>query len=121
MIVRETPGAALVDGRDGLGGVVAEFSMELAIRKAREVGGLVEAVMRHLFSITWGFFDIIFWKGLWDGYDHLAGSGLMQSLGTTVVGLAILSTTRTMKSATSMPVSSNTEGRGRLIPEFSVP
>ena len=89
--------------------------------KAREVGGVVEAVMRHLFSITWGFFDIIFWKGLWDGYDHLAGSGLMQSLGTTVVGLAILSTTRTMKSATSMPVSSNTEGRGRLIPEFSVP
>ena len=73
-------------------------------QKAREVGGLVEGVMRHLFSITWGFFDIIFWKGLWDGYDHLAGFGLLQSTVTTVVGLSILSTTRTMKAATSMPV-----------------
>ena len=38
MVLHETPGAALVDGRDGLGGVVAEFCMELAISKARRVG-----------------------------------------------------------------------------------
>ena len=37
-MVRETPAAALVDGKDGLGGVVAEYSMKLAIKKAKEVG-----------------------------------------------------------------------------------
>ena len=53
VIVRETPGAALVDGRDGLGGVVAEFSMELAIRKAREVGvGWVTARNSNHFGIA---------------------------------------------------------------------
>ena len=72
--------------------------------KAQEFGGMFHTVSRHLFSITWGFADIIFWKGLWDGYDHLAGFGLRQSMVTTLVGLAILSTTRTMKAATSMPV-----------------
>ena len=73
-------------------------------QKAREVGGVVQTVMRHLFSITWGFADIIFWKGLWDGYDHLAGFGAKQSMVTTVVGLTILTSTRTIKAATSMPV-----------------
>ena len=49
----ETPGAALVDGKDGLGGVVAEFSMELAIKKAREVGvGWVTAKNSNHFGIA---------------------------------------------------------------------
>ena len=53
VIERETPGAALVDGRDGLGGLVAEFSMELAIRKAREVGvGWVTAKNSNHFVIA---------------------------------------------------------------------
>ena len=53
VIEREAPGAALVDGRDGLGGVVAEFSMELAIRKAREVGvGWVTAKNSNHFGIA---------------------------------------------------------------------
>ena len=42
-----------MDGRDGLGGVVAEFSMELAIRKAREVGvGWVTARNSNHFGIA---------------------------------------------------------------------
>ena len=73
-------------------------------QKAREVGGLVQTALRHMFSITWGFADIIFWKGLWDGYDHLAGFGVKQSMVTVVVGLSILTITRTIKAATSMPV-----------------
>ena len=53
VIERETKGAALVDGRDGLGGLVAEFSMELAIRKAREVGvGWVTAKNSNHFGIA---------------------------------------------------------------------
>ena len=38
VILNETSAAALVDGRDGLGGVVAEFSMDLAIKKAKASG-----------------------------------------------------------------------------------
>ncbi len=37
-IVRETPGTALVDGNDGIGQVVGVRAMEIAIRKAKEVG-----------------------------------------------------------------------------------
>ena len=37
-ILRETPGTALVDGDDGSGQVVGVRAMEIAIRKAKEVG-----------------------------------------------------------------------------------
>ena len=84
--------------------IIDLFHCDLSLR-ARELGGLLQTVLRHLFSITWGFADIIFWKGLWDGYDHLAGFGVKQSMVTFVVGLSILTTTRTIKAATSMPVS----------------
>ena len=60
VIERETPGAALVDGRDGLGGVVAEFSMELAIKKAREVGvGWVTAKNSNHFGIAGEFTETV--------------------------------------------------------------
>ena len=36
--VRETPAAAFVDGKAGLGAVVGQFSMEIAIQKARGRG-----------------------------------------------------------------------------------
>ena len=42
-----------MDGRDGLGGVVAQFSMELAIKKAKEVGvGWVTASNSNHFGIA---------------------------------------------------------------------
>jgi len=37
-IIRETPGTALVDGHNALGAVVGNFSMQLAIEKARNTG-----------------------------------------------------------------------------------
>jgi LDH2 family malate/lactate/ureidoglycolate dehydrogenase len=43
-IVRETPATALMDGDSGLGLVVGYRAMELAIRKAKEVGGAFVAV-----------------------------------------------------------------------------
>merc|ERR1712059_61692 len=55
-------------------------------------------------GISWGIFDIIFWKGIWDGTDHLAGCGLWQALTTASLGLIILCLTRRLKSAVSMPV-----------------
>jgi LDH2 family malate/lactate/ureidoglycolate dehydrogenase len=45
-ILHELPATALVDGDDGLGPVVAKFSMELAIEKARKVGAGLVSVRR---------------------------------------------------------------------------
>lgn len=38
LIVQQTPATALVDGRNGLGPVVGNFCMELALKKAKETG-----------------------------------------------------------------------------------
>ena len=38
LIVKESVSTAVVDGRNGLGPVVGNFSMELAIKKAKETG-----------------------------------------------------------------------------------
>ena len=66
----ETPGAALVDGRDGLGGVVAEFCMELAISKARRVGvAWVTARNSNHFGIA-GHYSLMAGElGCWRGCD----------------------------------------------------
>lgn len=43
-ILKETPATAWVDGNNGLGVVVSNFCMELAIKKAKQVGiGLISA------------------------------------------------------------------------------
>ena len=70
MVVTETPGAALVDGRDGLGGVVAEFCMELAISKARRVGvAWVTARNSNHFGIA-GHYSLMAGElGCWRGRD----------------------------------------------------
>ena len=46
--------------------------------RAGEVGSLRQNVLRHLFSLLWGFSDILFWKGIWDQIDHTAGYGTTQ-------------------------------------------
>ena len=70
VVVHETPGAALVDGRDGLGGVVAEFCMELAISKARRVGvAWVTARNSNHFGIA-GHYSLMAGElGCWRGRD----------------------------------------------------
>ena len=71
---------------------------------AGEVGSVKHSVMRHAFSLVWGVADIFLWKGLWDGVDHWFGHGIPQAITTFSLGLLILSITRSMKSALSMPV-----------------
>lgn len=52
-VVYETPSTAVVDGDSGLGLVVAPFSMEVAIRKARAVGtGWVSVMNSNHFGIA---------------------------------------------------------------------
>jgi len=52
-VVRETAAAAFVDGSAGLGAVVGQFSMQLAIQKARETGvGWVSAKNSNHFGIA---------------------------------------------------------------------
>ena len=45
---------------------------------AGEVGSLRHNNVRHMFSLLWGFSDILFWKGIWDQIDHTAGYGSTQ-------------------------------------------
>ena len=53
LVVTETAAAALVDGQAGLGGVVGEFCMKLAIEKARNSGvGWVTARNSNHFGIA---------------------------------------------------------------------
>ena len=53
VILNETVAAGFVDGQDGLGGVVSQFCMELAIRKAKEAGiGWVTAKNSNHFGIA---------------------------------------------------------------------
>ena len=48
-IVKETVATALVDGNNGLGAVVGNYSMELAMKKAKDVGiGWVAARSNNL-------------------------------------------------------------------------
>lgn len=45
-IVKESPALALIDGHNGLGSVVAQKSMELAIKKAK-ISGIGTVIVRH--------------------------------------------------------------------------
>lgn len=45
-IVKETPALALVDGHNGLGSVIAQKSMELAVQKAK-ISGVGTVIVRH--------------------------------------------------------------------------
>ncbi len=58
-VVTEGPSHALVDGDEGLGQVVGRFSMELAIRKAREMGiGVVVARNSNHYGIA-GYYSLM--------------------------------------------------------------
>jgi len=75
---------------------------------AGDVGTVKHSILRHVFSIIWGFGDVIMWKGLWDGVDHWfgleEGNGATIATVTLLIGLTILTLSRTMKAALSMPI-----------------
>jgi hypothetical protein len=72
---------------------------------AGDVGTVKHSIIRHVFSVIWGIADVIMWKGVGDGVDHMFGHGLSQSVVTFTIGLIILMGSRSLKSALSMPVS----------------
>ncbi|MDR1766395.1 MAG: Ldh family oxidoreductase [Lachnospiraceae bacterium] len=52
-VVHETPVSAVVDGNDGMGQLIGHFSMELAIKKAKESGvGIVSARNSNHYGIA---------------------------------------------------------------------
>lgn len=52
-VKKETVATALVDGCNGFGAVVGKFSMDLAIKKARDVGiGMVVAYCKSIIDIV---------------------------------------------------------------------
>ena len=70
-----------------------------------QIGTWRHVTVRNLYSIVYGILDILLWKGVWDGYDEWAGHGEWQATSTLVMGLMVLTLTRTVKTAWSMPVS----------------
>ena len=54
--------------------------------------------------MVWGSADILFWKGVWDGYAYLTNYEVEMFVVSLVVGLVVLTTTRTVKSSLSSPV-----------------
>lgn len=77
--------------------------------QAGKIGGVGHKVVRLVFSISWGCADILMWRGLWEGYDYWAGVGLNQSAVSTVLGLAILSSSSSLRSAQSSPIGVNVD------------
>jgi len=52
-ILKETPATAWVDGQNGLGAVIGNFCIDLAIQKAKTVGvGWVTAKSKYLYKLT---------------------------------------------------------------------
>lgn len=48
-ILKESPATAWVDGQNGLGAVVGDFCMDLAIQKAKNIGVGVVTAKRRVF------------------------------------------------------------------------
>ena len=59
---------------------------------------------RYLFSLVWGSADILFWKGVWDGYAYLTNYQVEMFMVSAVIGLTVLTSSRTVKSSLSTPV-----------------
>ena len=51
------------------------------------------------------------WRGLWEGYDYWAGVDLTQSAVSTVLVLAILSSSFSLRSVQSSPMGVNVDSR----------
>ena len=97
----------LLQGEPGLTNILA-LLVGLTINSGK-VGGLGHKVVRLVFSLSWGCADILMWRGLWEGYDYWAGEGLTQSAVSTVLGLAILSSSFSLRSAQSSPLGVNVD------------
>jgi len=67
-------------------------------------GSLKFAVLSKCFSSAWAVFDILLWKGLWDGLDEKAGKHWITASSSLAIGVTFLSATRCLKSALSVPV-----------------
>ena len=90
LILKETAAAGFVDGQDGLGGVVAQFSMELAIKKAKEVGvGWVTARNSNHYGIAGHYSMMAQREGLL-GFSFTNGSPWVTA--TRSAGARVMST-----------------------------
>lgn len=95
-ILHELPATALVDGDDGLGPVVAKYSMELAIQKAKKVGaGLVSVRRSNHFGIA-GYYSMMALKEGMIGFATTNAVSLVTPtfgakamLGTNPISLAV--------------------------------
>ena len=90
VVDNETAAAALVDGRDGLGGVVGEFAMKLAIEKAKTAGvGWVTARNSNHFGIA-GHYSMMAEKEGLIGFSFTNGSSWVTA--TRSAGARVMST-----------------------------
>ena len=67
----------------------------------------------------WGFVDIIFWRGVWDGFNEIFGISYQASLVTLLGGTFILICLKSLKSASAAPVGVVMEDKSNLCSAIS--
>ena len=57
-----------------------------------------------MYSLSWGFVDIYFWKGTWDGVNCIFGKSYIVACVTFFGAMSALICVKSLKSASSLPV-----------------
>jgi LDH2 family malate/lactate/ureidoglycolate dehydrogenase len=118
-ILKETPSTAWVDGQNGLGAVVGNFCMDLAIEKAKNVGvGWVVAKSNSNSLLIFGIIEEFYSQILIIGSNHygIAGWYTIRAMNQGLIGLSMTNTSPLM-----CPTRSIEAGLGTNPISFSAP
>ena len=80
---------------------MGNFNATSCASSVRRTGRFV--FVSRLFSIFWGFVDIYYWKAVWDGVDCIFGKSIYTGTGTLILGMLVLASFKSLKSASSVP------------------
>jgi len=76
---------------------------------AGNVGTIRHTLTARVFSVVWGFLDLLLWKGVWDGTDYVVGDRWHLAIVTVGLTIAILTLTRTCRTAISFPIGTSVD------------
>lgn len=89
-------------------GTIGCLAIQLLHPNVREWAGppgtLRFVLVSRVFMFVWGFLDIFFWRGLWDGVNCWIGYTKLVSACTLGIGVIVLIAARRFRSAISAPV-----------------
>lgn len=101
-VIQETPATAWVDGQNGLGAVIGNFCMDLAIQKAKNVGVGWVCAKGNLKSFNLMFVSKI--SNLGSNHYGIAGMYSLQALKENMLGLSFTNTSPLMSPTRSKEV-----------------